>query len=152
MDRRIKITGAAPQIGIFTLLYLVTSFILSSVSKSGFPITSNHTLLIFWGIIWIMPGIVMVMICGRKLVKSFNENTLMCDGLYRIFRNPMYGAYVLFIIPGVCLLFNSWLVLTTVPVNYILLQIFIQKEYNYLRQKFGEEYEQYLKTVIIKFL
>jgi protein-S-isoprenylcysteine O-methyltransferase Ste14 len=64
----------------------------------------------------------------------------------------MYAAYLIFIIPGICLLFNSWLALTTLILNYILLQIFIKEEYRYLEETFGEEYESYLKKVWIKFL
>ena len=152
MNRKMNIAGAAPQIGLLTLVYLLVSFLISSLMKPVFQIIPGNTFLTIVGIIWVIPGIIIVVATARMLVKSFDNNKLMRDGLYRIFRNPMYAGYFLFVIPGVCLLFNSWLVLTTIPVNYILLQIFIQKEYHYLRQRFGKEYEEYLKTVLIKFL
>jgi len=94
----------------------------------------------------------MVASCGKKLLKSFNKEKLMTDGLYKIFRNPMYAAYMLFVVPGICLLFNSWLVLTTVIINSLLFFIFIRKEHRYLQEKFGKEYEEYLQKVLIKFL
>lgn len=152
MSRQMTIRGVAPQIAILTLLYLLISLIISYLMKPTFQISSDSFLFVLIGIIWAIPGLIMVSITGRMITKSFNENKLLKTGLYRIFRNPLYAAYFLFIIPGICMLFNSWLVLTTILVNYILLQIFIQKEYNYLRQKFGKEYEEYLKTVRIKFL
>jgi protein-S-isoprenylcysteine O-methyltransferase Ste14 len=64
----------------------------------------------------------------------------------------MYASYLLLIIPGICLLFNSWLVLSTVVINYILFSVFIKREHRYLEEKFGSEYEEYLEKVIIKFL
>lgn len=152
MKRKMSIRGVAPQIASLTFLYLLISFIISSLMKPAFQINSDNSILTIIGIILIVPGIIMVAVSGRLVLKSFNENTLIRTGLYRVFRNPMYAAYFLFIIPGLCLLLNSWLVLTTIPVNYILFQIFIHKEYIYLKEKFGKEYEDYLKTVIIKFL
>lgn len=152
MSKKVTIRGAAPQIALLTLLYLLISVITSYLTKPTFRIDSENFHLIVFGIVWVIPGLIMVSITGRMITKSFKENKLLRTGLYRIIRNPMYAAYFLFIIPGICLLFNSWLVLTTIPVNYFLIQIFIQKEYNYLRQKYGKEYDEYLKTVLIKFL
>lgn len=146
------IRGVAPQIAILTLLYFLISLIISYLMKPTFQISSDIFHFVLIGIIWAIPGLIMVSITGRMITKSFNENKLLKTGLYRIFRNPLYAAYFLFIIPGICMLFNSWLVLTTIPVNYILLQTFIRKEYVYLQEKFGQEYEEYLKTVLIKFL
>ena len=76
----------------------------------------------------------------------------MTDGLYKFVRNPMYAAYLILIIPGISLLFNSWLALTTVILNYVLFSFMVEREYQYLRDKFGKEYEDYLAKVFIKFL
>lgn len=146
------IRGAAPKIASLTMIYLLIVIVISHLMKPVFQITVDSLPLVVTGIIWIVPGIIIVAIAGRMITKSYNENKLLKTGLYRVFRNPMYAAYFLFIIPGICLLFNSWLVLTTIPVNYILLQTFIRKEYIYLQEKFGQEYEEYLKTILIKFL
>lgn len=153
MKTKMNILGVAPFIAIPTIVYLITTIILSLTNKPFFDITEkSYEILIVLGIVLILIGILMVISCGRKLLKSFNSGLLMTDGLYKIFRNPMYAAYMLLIFPGIGLLFNSWLVLTTVPLNYILLSIFIQREYRYLKEKFGVEYELYLKKVLIKFL
>jgi protein-S-isoprenylcysteine O-methyltransferase Ste14 len=153
MNSKMKITGSAPIIAGTTFIYFIITVIISSMVKPSFIITEKHyDVLIILGIILIIPGILMVISCGRKLLKSFKNGLLMTDGLYKIFRNPMYAAYMLFIIPGICLLFNSWLVLTTILANYILFSIFIKSEHQYLQEKFGSEYEDYLKNVFIKFL
>lgn len=148
-----NIAGSAPLIAGPTLVYLIITVIINSVTKPFFNITEKHDdILIGLGIVLIIIGTLMVISCGRKLLKSFNKGLLMTDGLYKIFRNPMYAAYMLFVIPGICLFFNSWLVLTTVLLNYILFSIFIRSEHRYLKEKFGSEYESYLKKVYIKFL
>lgn len=153
MNNKMKIAGVAPLIAIPTLLYLILTVVISLMVSKIFTITTNHySVLAAIGIVLITVGVLMVISCGRKLLKSFNEDLLMTDGLYRIFRNPMYAAYLIFIIPGICLFFNSWLVLTTVFINYILFSVFIKREHRYLEEKFGSEYEKYLEKVFIKFL
>jgi len=148
-----KIAGVAPLIAIPTFIYLILTVLIGKSMDTKFTITTNHYFfLAAIGIILIITGILMVISCGRKLLNSFNNGLLMTDGLYRIFRNPMYAAYLLFVIPGICLLFNSWLVLTTVIINYILFSIFIKCEHRYLKEKFGSEYDGYLEKVFIKFL
>lgn len=153
MKKEMKIVGVAPLIAIPTLLYLILTVVINFLTDGMFTITKNgYPVLAVTGVVLIIAGVLMVISCGRRLLKSFDNGLLMTDGLYRIFRNPMYAAYLLFVIPGICMLFNSWLVLTTLIVNYILFSIFIKREHRYLEEKFGSEYDNYLEKVFIKFL
>jgi protein-S-isoprenylcysteine O-methyltransferase Ste14 len=148
-----KITGVAPHIAVPTFVYLLITAIVSYLTKPFFSIIENDSVaLIYLGIILIVPGVIMVAACGRRLLKSFNKNKLMTDGLYKVFRDPMYVAYLIFVVPGICLLFNSWLVLTTILLNYVLYSKLIKREHKYLEVKFSTEYKNYLDKVIIKFL
>ena len=147
-----KIAGAAPKIAIPTFIYLLFTIIIDYLTRPLFIIAQrNYSTLIILGIILILAGAIIVVNVSIKLQKSFKTNILMTDGLYKIVRNPMYVAYLIFVIPGICILFNSWLVLTTIILNYILLRIFIKEEYKYLEDKFGDEYKRYLSKVWIKF-
>ncbi|MGE5682911.1 MAG: methyltransferase family protein [Bacillota bacterium] len=148
-----KITGSAPVIAIPTFIYLLLTVIISSYMKPAFRITEDHyTVLAAIAAIMIITGIIGVVSVARKLLVCFKQKVLMTDGLFRVCRNPMYVSYILFIIPGICLLFNSWLVLTTPIINITLTLIFVPKEYEYLEQTFGDEYRQYLDKVWIKFI
>lgn len=153
MNNKMKITGVAPLIAAPTFAYLIIAVVVSYYTNPLFSIVNNGSnILVYAGIALIIPGIIMVAACGRRLLKSFDKNKLMTDGLYKFFRDPMYVAYLIFVIPGICLLFNSWLVLTTVILNYVLYSTFIKREHKYLEEKFGAEYKEYLDKVIIKFL
>ena len=153
MSNKMKITGVAPLIAVPTFIYLLITAIISYLTKPFFSIIENDSsALIYLGVALILPGIIMVAACGRRLLNSFNKDKLMTGGLYKFFRDPMYVAYLLFVIPGICFLFNSWLVLTTVILNYVLYSTFIKREHKYLEGKFGAEYKEYLDKVIIKFL
>jgi len=153
MKNKMKITGVAPMIAVPTFLYLAITILITYLSDDKFKITAqSSTVLVVSGSVLILLGAAIVANCGRVLLKSFDKGILMTDGLYKIFRNPMYAAYLIFIIPGICLLFNSWLALTTLIINYIIFSVLIKREYKYLHEKFGKEYEDYLSKVVIKLL
>jgi protein-S-isoprenylcysteine O-methyltransferase Ste14 len=148
-----KITGVAPQIAVPTTLYLVVTAIIHVVTRPLFTITRTHyAILVFVAAFMLLAGIIMILNIGRKLLRNYKSKTLMTDGLFRVFRNPMYSSYLLLIIPATALLFNSWLMLSAVIFNYILIKIFIRKEHTYLQDTFGDEYKNYLKKVWFKFL
>ena len=139
MSSEMKITGAAPLIAIPTFLYLILAIIFSYNYKSIFTITQeDNTFLLSIGVFLLLIGIVMVVNCARKLLDSFKNEKLMKDGLYKIFRDPMYAAYLIFIIPSISFLFNSWLALTTVIINYALYSFFIRTEHKYLEENMVE--------------
>jgi len=153
MNKKMSVLGVAPYIAAPTFLYLALAVVITFLDGEVFKFTNgDYVPLIIAGAVMIFIGVLMVIYCGRKVLKSFSSGMLMTDGLYKIFRNPMYAAYLIFIIPGLALLFNSWLALTTVLVNYILFSVFIKREYVYLKEKYGVEYENYLAKVFIKFL
>lgn len=148
-----KITGSAPMIAIPTFLYMALTAVISYTMYPAFRITRDHyTLLLIIAILLIFTGVLGVISVAGKLLKCFKERKLMTDGLYRVCRNPMYASYVFFVIPGLCLLFNSWLVLSTVIVNLTLTLLLVPREYEYLEKTFGDEYRDYLRKVWIKFI
>jgi protein-S-isoprenylcysteine O-methyltransferase Ste14 len=148
-----KITGAGPKIAVPTLVYLIITIVIDNLYYPIFKISSSGiTLLMTGGIIITFIGVVFIVSAAVKLKRSFGAGILMQDGLYRVFRNPIYAGYLIFVIPGISFILNSWLVLSTVIINFILLEILIKTEYKYLEEKFGHEYKAYLEKVWIKFL
>lgn len=148
-----KITGVAPKIAVPTFAYIILTTWLDYLWQPVFNISAKGSqILSAAGIIMIIAGAGVVAAVGRKLLKFFDEGVLLTGGLFRIVRNPMYCAYLILIIPGIALLLNSWLVMTAVVFNFIIFKMLIRGEYEYLKEKFGAEYERYLKTVYIKFL
>lgn len=62
----------------------------------------------------------------------------------------MYLLQIFITLPGLFLLFNSWLVLGGVAPAYLAYRVFVREEHHYLEDQFGEAYREYLKKVLLK--
>ena len=60
--------------------------------------------------------------------KAFYEQRLLTDGIYSVTRNPMYAAFILFLIPAISFLMNDVLIILASVVLYIVFRIKINKE------------------------
>ena len=80
-------------------------------------------------------------------IKPANARTLVISGLYRYSRNPMYvGLLFLLIAWGIWL--GSVSAVWVIPVfMWVLTQMQIKPEERALAQKFGADYQRYLKQV-----
>jgi protein-S-isoprenylcysteine O-methyltransferase Ste14 len=83
---------------------------------------------------------------GGKNHKVYAEK-LVTGGAYSLVRNPMYvGNFFLLI--GLALASNSWLfVLVGVPLSLFMHRAIIAAEENFLRNKFGADFEHFCATV-----
>jgi len=64
---------------------------------------------------------------------------------------PSTANAIFITIPGILLLFRSWLLLTVPVAMYVLFMALIGKEETYLREEFGEAYLEYAKEVNLAF-
>ena len=72
---------------------------------------------------------------------------LVIRGPYRITRNPMYVGLA-FLTIGLGLFINSWWpIILLVPTVVVVQQFVIVREENYLRRRFGGQYDAYTKQV-----
>ena len=81
----------------------------------------------------------------RLMLPGIKNNRLITTGAYRFCRNPLYSALLLFLVPGLSLVLNSWLILTTAIVGYLIFRKFIHEEEELLERIFGGEYLKYKK-------
>jgi protein-S-isoprenylcysteine O-methyltransferase Ste14 len=95
------------------------------------------------GIVFLGLGMVLYGLTVRSLLRGIKETRLVTTGLYRYCQNPLYAVIMLLIIPGIGFLMNSWLVLTTPILGYIVFKKCITHEYDEMTEVFGEEYKRY---------
>ena len=101
--------------------------------------------LLIAGAIWLGIGLIFYAATVKALLTGIKQTRLMTTGPYKYSQNPLYAVMILFIIPGIALLLNSWLVLITSIIAYIIFKINIHKEYEEMEKFFGEEYREYRK-------
>lgn len=141
---KLNFFGIGPKIAVVLLPWLGISIAASCMMKDHFRYTRvSANLVHIAGIVLMVAGLIFYISTARMLLKGLRESRLITTGTYAICQNPLYAALILFIIPALSLLLNSWLVLTTSLVGYILVRVFIASEYAELEKFFGEQYHKY---------
>jgi protein-S-isoprenylcysteine O-methyltransferase Ste14 len=136
--------GIGPKIAGITLPWLAAVIYLAYKSESSFSIFENENKIIFFiGLALVIIGSIIYFLTIPLLLKGLKETKLVTTGTYYLCRNPLYAAILLLIVPGISLLMNSWLILTTSIVAYIVFKIFIKSEVAEMETFFGDEYRKY---------
>ena len=65
------------------------------------------------------------------------------DGIFGLTRNPIYAAWIVFIIPGLAMFSRSWPMMLTPIVAFVTFKIWIRRENEYLEKRFGDAYREY---------
>ena len=144
MKHTLSIRGIQNELVIPSVLYVILATILTVYFPETFVIRfiPRFNLLLLGGILLLI-GIPFLIRAAYEVVTQFEEGKLIKGGLFQYVRNPIYSAWILFIIPGFALLTHSWIFLGTPFITYIAFKAFIKKEEEYLTKRFGQEYLAY---------
>lgn len=152
MEKRMSVMGIGHKAGAVVGGYLVLTVIPSYIFSPLFRITEgSYSTLLMVGIIMAVVGFSLNLAAAFQMLGAHKKDTLATTGLYRIFLHPMYFFQLCVTLPGVTLLFNSWLVLTTILVGIAAVKLFVKEENNYLETRYGDTYRTYRRKVPIKF-
>lgn len=147
--------GVGPRIGLVTAIHFALMFSIDRLTPPKFQITAMSVpAAIAIGLSLITIGLVLYLLTLSALLRARRENQLITTGPYRLVRHPLYTIAIFFLCPGFCVLFRSWLVLTTVIAQAVALWLFIGREEMPLRATYGEAYETYRRKTpaIIPFI
>jgi protein-S-isoprenylcysteine O-methyltransferase Ste14 len=148
MAQKMSRWGVGPILAFLSLGYGLIMLALSRYFYPFFQIRFiPYRFLNMIGIALIIIGILFYLISAVKVMRAYNADKLVTDGIYKCCRHPLYASWVVFIMPGIALLINSWIVLTMPIFAYFVLCMLVQKEEIYLESVFGSEYLDYKKKV-----
>ena len=82
-----------------------------------------------------------------RVVPAFRSRQLATGGVYGLCRNPMYAAFIVFIVPGLALAANEFLILIVALGLYLEFKRKVGREEEFLRREFGVAYAQYARQV-----
>lgn len=146
MKQQNTIFGVGPKLIAATAAYFVLALWLDRLAGLP-PIAADPLRLYGAGAVLLAAGGVLWFAAVRTILMMYKLGRLYRQGLYAHCRHPLYAAFILLIVPGICLLANSWPALTVPPFMYLAFRRLIREEENGLIAAFGEEYEQYKKEV-----
>jgi protein-S-isoprenylcysteine O-methyltransferase Ste14 len=142
--KKLNFLGIGPIIGGIALPWLAIAIFFTLKFKSNFTYLEDGNRILFYiGLALAITGALIYFLTLPLLLKGLKETRLVTTGSYYLCCNPLYLAILLFIFPGLSFLMNSWLVLTTSIVAFILFKYFIKKEYSEMEKFFGDEYRKY---------
>lgn len=145
--KKLNFLGIGPKIAVVLLPWLAGSIVLSSFQIGFLKYTSETSLILhIAGIVLMASGLIFYFSTVRMLLKGLKETKLMTKGPYSLCQNPLYASLILAVLPALSLILNSWLVLTSSFIGYILFKLFIKSEYRELEKFFGEDYLRYRKV------
>ena len=84
---------------------------------------------------------------GTSVRGSTRSTTIVRSGPYRFSRNPIYLAFILFVLGLSVWLNNLWLLVTLVPAVGVIAMIVIPREERFLERNFQDQYASYKATV-----
>lgn len=149
MSNKISILGIGPKLFKITVLYSIALVVIMKCFHFNprINVVVPYSFVIILGIVFIVAGLLFLIASAYALINAYKADQLYVKGAYSVCRHPLYSAWILFIIPGILLLFNSWLLLTIPVVMFVAFKMFIKEEEIYLQDRFGDEYMKYKGSV-----
>lgn len=143
MDK-LNFMGSGPKIGLVALPWLAVTITLSLIYKNYFVYSETAgSYLFISGLALLFVGMVMYFSTVPLLLRGLKETKLITGGAYYLCCNPLYASLLLLIIPGISLMMNSWIIITTSIAGYIAFKIAIKSEYREMEKFFGNDYKKY---------
>jgi protein-S-isoprenylcysteine O-methyltransferase Ste14 len=141
---KLNFFGIGPKIGKIAIPWLVLSIIINQIFKPLFSfVPGKSMILMIAGIAVVVVGLVFYFATLQLLLKGLKETKLVTTGAFYLCRNPLYSSLILLVFPGFAFIMNSWLILSTSVVAYILFKLNIKDESRELEKFFGENYLKY---------
>jgi len=127
--------GIGPKFAVISIIYSVIILIVHYVYLPSltFVIMSKYVSIIL-GISLTIIGITILLIPAFTIDKYFNEGKLCTKGIYSFIRHPIYASWIVFIVPGIILIFGLILGISIPIFMYIIFKILIIEEEQYLEK------------------
>ena len=99
------------------------------------------------GLLLLAAGIPFGVIALMTLHRGFVRGELFTRGVYGLCRHPIYASWIVFLVPGMLLLWGSWAFAIAPAVMYVLLRFLVRAEETWLEQTFQDRYRAYRRRV-----
>ena len=139
--------GVGPLWALISISYAIAAGFITRAFPALLIPEALYPALTFFGIFLIVLGLPYYVLSAKAVLRAFAAGELVTDGVYGVCRHPLYGSWIVFIVPGIELLLHSWFGLTTSIAMYASLRVLAQQEETFLAEKFGVSYLRYKARV-----
>ncbi|KPL10315.1 MAG: hypothetical protein AMS26_21640, partial [Bacteroides sp. SM23_62] len=143
-SKKLTFWGTSPIIFALTILFAIPIAIVNYYYKPIFKIgIVPYKVLIIIAFLLLVTGIPLYLKTLMVLKAAHKKQELITNGVFSICRNPLFAVVIFLLLPGILLLFNSWLLLTIPCFMFLMFKIFIIREEHLMANEFGQEYIDY---------
>jgi len=130
---------ALTGLGGFALFFALDSVFGIKLALHGVPRAIALTI----GLALALRGIYFWAASIIQIARGSHKNKLLAAGVYSLTRNPMYAAFIVFLVPAIALTVNNLLFLIVPALMYQVFKRKIILEEEFLLKTFGGEYKHY---------
>ena len=148
MTTKMNILGIGPLLAIVGAFTIIILFLLKNAI--GLSITLPSDLCMYsqiLAVLFVIIGLYFWLSSAIHIKKAFRLHTLATSGAFALSRNPMYAAFILFLVPAIALFVNEMSILVVSLAMYLAFKYRIRKEEEYLLKEYGNVFQQYTKEV-----
>jgi protein-S-isoprenylcysteine O-methyltransferase Ste14 len=146
-----QLAGAGDKIIGFTLPFALAGIILNILYPQWFIMNTGLTGIIIGSVLLVL-GVPFWLISVVQMLKYVPQNKLITKGPFGVVLHPIYTSVALLIIPGLTLVFDTWVGFLIGVILYSISRIFRGQEDKKLEELFTKEYDIYRSKVIIPWL
>jgi len=148
MTNNMTFWGVGPKFGLYSAAYCILMVALSQHFDPFFKIHFfSYDMLATVAAVLIFLGIPFYIISIVTIKRAFTAGHLVTEKTFGMCRHPVYSAWIIFFVPAIMLLCNTWIGLTAPLMMYLLLLKLVKKEEVYLESVFGREYLAYKEMI-----
>jgi protein-S-isoprenylcysteine O-methyltransferase Ste14 len=140
--------GVGPRFTILSVVFAAPLFVLHYAWHPFFVIAAVPSWVCYAvGAALLAAGVPFYVLALVTVRRGFKAGVLVTDGVYALCRHPIYGAWIVFIVPGVVAFSRSWLLFAIPVIVYVAFRLLIRREERGLEATFGQDYEDYKARV-----
>jgi len=145
IDGFLRITGAGTPGILLTVLLEIPLFFISFNLAWG-KININSEVALVTGLLFLLSFLILTLWSLMALPFEKRGRVLVKNGPYRWIRHPSYFAKIFLLLPGLAIIFHTWLPIASLPLVMIIWTRAVEKEEKELAATFEEEYLKYQQT------
>lgn len=146
------LVGSGRKIGIFTMPFLIAGIVANLTFPLAFSVGVPQNALFWTSVIILILGIIVWFWTVYLILTKIPRKELITSGPYSIVKHPLYTGVAFLVIPWIGFLCNTWLGVLIGIIVYFGSRIYSPKEEKILSKVFGKSWENYCRSVTIKWL